>query len=152
MIWKFDDLRKDLIISNVIRTMDAILKKNLDGISVPLWTYRVVPTSCHSGFLERIQHAETLETIRASDYPTPMNYLADFNEGSGEGLEKALQRFHYSTAAWAVVAYLLGLGDRHLHNLMLSHSGVLFHIDYGFILGKDPKFYAPLIRLSEVGR
>jgi len=40
------------------------------------------------------------------------------------------------------------VGDRHLENIMVSNSGLLFHIDYGFILGFDPKVLAPEMRLT----
>ena len=44
--------------------------------------------------------------------------------------------------------YLLGVGDRHLDNIMIHQNGSLFHIDYSYILGHDPKLKDATIRIS----
>ncbi|KAH3758034.1 Phosphatidylinositol 3-kinase VPS34 [Pelomyxa schiedti] len=76
-------------------------------------------------------------------------------EGNGD-IHKWLQQSHPdSTAPYGIAPYvidnfvkscvtvlshILGIGDRHLENLMLTTEGNLFHIDFGFILGNEPPF------------
>ena len=54
-----------------------------------------------------------------------------------------------SCAGYCVITYLLGVGDRHLDNLLLTKSGCLFHVDFGYILGRDPKPLPPPMKLSK---
>lgn len=53
-----------------------------------------------------------------------------------------------SCAGYCVITYLLGVGDRHLDNLLLHPNGHFLHCDYSFILGQDPKTYLPM-RITE---
>ena len=48
-----------------------------------------------------------------------------------------------------MITYLLSVGDRHLDNLLLTEWGHLIHIDFGYILGRDPKIFPPPMRLSK---
>ncbi len=62
--------------------------------------------------------------------------------------KSVMETYVKSCAGYCVVTYILGVGDRHLDNLLLHPTGHFFHCDYSFILGHDPKKYLPL-RITE---
>ena len=42
-----------------------------------------------------------------------------------------------------------GLGDRHLENIMVTQQGLLAHVDFGYVLGDDPKHVSSPMRITE---
>lgn len=46
------------------------------------------------------------------------------------------------------LCFLFGI-VRHLDNLLLRDDGSLFHVDFGFILGRDPKPFPPPMKLCK---
>ncbi len=107
-----------------------------------LATYRVVPTSNNSGFIEIIQNACTLSEVL--ERGTISNYL--YRNNQDKKMSEIGSNYSASLAFWTVVTFLLGVGDRHMENIMIRQDGILFHIDYGFVFGVDST--ASFVRLD----
>jgi hypothetical protein len=143
VLCKTQEVRSDLVVLTAIKYMDALLKA--DGLDLGIVTYEVMPTGPSSGCIAMVE-AETVDEIQQRG--SLLNYLLERNPDAKVAEVRA--RFVRSTAAYCVITYLLGIGDRHLENIMMTRDGRLFHVDFGFLLGDDPKPYAaPAMRLSE---
>ncbi len=144
ILYKNEDVRKDQIVMNLIKLVDQILKKE-ENLDLNIVTYGVRPVTSKSGLIEIVPNCETMYDIRKKF--TIFNYIIENNKEST--IEIIKQRFMKSCAAYCVITYLLGIGDRHLENIMITQSGVLFHIDYSYILGYEAKpITAPRMRIT----
>ena len=144
LLYKTEDVRKDYTVLSIIRCMNNILKDN--GLDMEILTYDVLPISQNSGLIEIVQNAQTINSIKNKYNRTILNYILEKNPN--ETVNTLKQRFIKSTASYCIISYLLGIGDRHLDNIMITDDGRLFHIDYSYILGDDCKPLTPKIRLT----
>jgi phosphatidylinositol 3-kinase len=148
-----DDLRQDQLVIQIIALMDRLLlKENLD---LKLTPYRILATSTLAGAVQFIPSTPVSTILSTNKYKgSILGYLKYNNPASTSapsilGVRKeAMDNYVKSVAGYCVVTYLLGVGDRHLDNLLITPDGHFLHIDYGYILGRDPKPMAPLMKLS----
>lgn len=147
LLYKNEDLRKDKIIMNLIKLANLILKRE-ENLDLGLITYEICPTTANTGFLEMVPKSKTLYDIKERLNLSINNYIDSYNDSIS--VQSLRTRFVRSCAGYCVITYLLGIGDRHLDNIMITEDGYIFHIDYGFILGADPKpMTKPKMRLTD---
>lgn len=146
-LYKREDLRTDMVVMSIIRIMHEILKDSMD-IDLHVVTYNIQPIDKDSGFIGAVNNCETLYTIEETMKITLSNYIKKHNPNTPA--KELTARFIRSCAFYSVITFLLGIGDRHLDNIMLTERGEIFHIDFGFILGKDPRpMKSPYMRITE---
>mmetsp|Transcript_5538 Transcript_5538/g.8474 ORF Transcript_5538/g.8474 Transcript_5538/m.8474 type:complete len:427 (-) Transcript_5538:26-1306(-) len=139
-----DDLRQDALTLQMIRLMDRLWKQqNLD---LRLKPYGCVATGDEIGMIEVVLNSDTTANINARaggakallNKDTLANWLKDIHP-SKEQYAKAQENFKLSAAGYCVATYVLGIGDRHNDNIMMTREGHLFHIDFGHFLGNYKK-------------
>jgi len=139
-----DDLRQDILTLQMIYLIDKIwLENNLDFKMSP---YRVLGTGDQQGYLEFVSRSKTLadlqrmKTFGAFKDEVITEYFHNLTSKQEKGkLTTIHDNFLHSTAGYCVATYILGIGDRHPDNIMVSMDGFLFHIDFGHFLGHKKK-------------
>lgn len=144
-----DDLRQDQLVMMMIQLLDGLLKR--ETLDLCLMPYSIIATSPSSGLMEFVDGSIPISQILAQHNNSIMNFFQSTSPQSGAKYDVkpgVLSTYIRSCAGYCVITYLLGVGDRHLDNILLQASGNFFHIDFGFIFGRDPKPLPPAFRLT----
>jgi len=139
-----DDIRQDALTLQLMRIMDSFWKKQ--NMDFRMQLYQCVSTGNMVGMLECVLDSATTEEISNEmggfsairDDKTISEWLKKYNTTEEERKE-AIANFAFSCAAYCVATYIIGVGDRHSDNIMVSHKGHFFHIDFGHFLGNVKK-------------
>ncbi|KAG0299039.1 Phosphatidylinositol (PI) 3-kinase [Linnemannia gamsii] len=142
-----DDLRQDQLVIQLITLMDDLLRK--ENLDLKLLPYKVLATGADHGMVQFVQSMSLANVLNENNGSLLMywrKYHLDERSVETFGVRpEVMDNYVKSCAGYSVIMYLLGVGDRHLDNLLMSPNGNIFHVDFGFILGRDPKpFPAPM--------
>lgn len=131
--------------------MDEILKDiSRDFKFTP---YKVQAFSANDGIMQCVTNSACIQDALKKADGNMGKYLESLADSDPDKLVELQENYLLSNAGYAVATYLLAIGDRHLENLMIKNdNGCMWHLDFGFILGKHPnklKSYVPPIRLNK---
>lgn len=142
VVFKYgDDMRQDQLIIELFEVMDNIFQNA--SMNLHITTYKVLAFSKEFGCCQFITDSTAIMNL-ITEKRTIRQYL---RENNGD-LDKQIEIFTKSLAAYSVMTYVLSIGDRHDNNILVVKDGRLLHIDYGFILGDVTKPFTPRIKLS----
>ncbi|XP_069833662.1 phosphatidylinositol 4,5-bisphosphate 3-kinase catalytic subunit gamma isoform isoform X2 [Dendropsophus ebraccatus] len=141
-----DDLRQDMLILQILRIMESIWEG--ESLDLCLLPYGCISTGNKIGMIEIVKDATTIAQIQQSTVGNTgafkdevlSQWLKEKCSPLEDKLNAAVERFVYSCAGYCVATFVLGIGDRHNDNIMVTETGNLFHIDFGHILGNYKSF------------
>lgn len=143
IMFKRDNVTHDHNVSNLIHIIDMILSATINGSADDksmelsrLPNYTVMPIAKNIGMIEYLD-AETLSSVIKT--AGIGQYLIDHNSGdNGLTVRQLKANYEYSLVGYTLIAWFLGVGDRHLKNILLTKYGELIHIDFAYMLGDQP--------------
>lgn len=141
MIKSNDDLRQEVFVMQMIHYYKSVFAK----ASLPIWlkTYRILSTSKDTGMIEFLKDATSIDGLKKSEgFPSEGGlrkyFESIYGHPDGQSFKSAQRNFMLSLVGYSLVAYLLGLKDRHNGNIMIDVRGRLIFIDFGFAMGMAP--------------
>ncbi|XP_077449409.1 phosphatidylinositol 4,5-bisphosphate 3-kinase catalytic subunit gamma isoform isoform X1 [Stigmatopora argus] len=140
-----DDLRQDMLILQILLIMQSIWET--ESLDLCLLPYGCISTGNRIGMIEIVKDATTIANIQQSVVGSTGAFKDEILHQwlrdkcvSEDKFQQAVERFLYSCGGYCVATFVLGIGDRHNDNIMITESGNLFHIDFGHILGNYKSF------------
>ena len=125
-----DDLRQDQLVIMMIQLMDRLLKRAT--LDLCLKPYAILATSASTGLVEFVDGSIPISQVLANNNNSILQFLKKSapRQEAKYGIDPdVMQTYLRSCAGYCVITYLLGVGDRHLDNIMLLPSGHFFHIE-----------------------
>jgi hypothetical protein len=121
----------------------AFLRQMRSYSDFPIPVYNVCPLTPESGLVVFVEEATTLRELEAED-ETIVEYLSRHNEDLSYAAVR--ERFLKSCAYQCILSFVLGYGDRHNSNLLVTKDCRLFHIDFDHLFNNEPNVGLSFLR------
>jgi hypothetical protein len=138
-----DDVRQEELAYRLLRWFQRVFQKQ----QLKLWLhpFLILATSHSGGCLETVTNAISISELKKT-YGDNWSSLRGYFEsafpaepmGDRLTLNKAIENFIWSKAAYSVVCYVLAIRDRHNGNILIDDQGHILHVDFGFMLCGSP--------------
>ncbi|MDA7838846.1 FYVE zinc finger domain-containing protein [bacterium] len=138
LLIKGEDVRTDRLAMVIGSWIETITKQHVRY-------YDVFPLCPDSGCLVMIPGATTLYDVRKTG--SLLNFIMSHN--SNQTVSVLRENIVRSCVGACLLAFTMGLGDRHLENIMVCPDGSLTHVDFGYVLGEDPKHVYTPMRITD---
>ncbi|XP_071945035.1 phosphatidylinositol 4,5-bisphosphate 3-kinase catalytic subunit alpha isoform-like isoform X1 [Antedon mediterranea] len=140
-----DDLKQDMLTLQMLLIMHGIWQR--EGLDLKLIPYSCLSTGNMTGMIEIVRNSKTIYDIQ---HKSGLMGTLQLKSGvlhqwikvrNKDQYDDAIDRFTRSCAGYCVATFILGIGDRHNDNIMVTENGQIFHIDFGHFLGHIKKKY-----------
>ena len=155
-------IKKESVWKDYLVQCLAIIFSRLLGMK-PL-TYGILPITDNLGIIEIVPNAKTLNDVyHETEFGGSIarwllhangkeEILTNKNDNQNQSynvehfqpcnVEETVNhrkiRYEDNLAFYTLLSYLIGIGDRHLGNIMITENGEFFHIDYSYLFGNNP--------------
>ena len=133
-----DDLRHDELMMMMGKLFNEIWEAK--NIKARLQLYHVVSLGDCKGMIEVVPNCCSLGKVQDNSV---INAFAKspittwLKQNKSQSWEQVTETFAQTLAGACVFEYIMGIGDRHADNFLISTDGSIFHIDFGMIFGHD---------------
>ena len=112
--------------------------------------YEIVKTVLGNDYNKKIEN-ETQRQKRIEVYtditsfvPPILHHFFEEQRSSAHDWLQMRNRFVQSNAVWDIASFIIGLGDRHLDNILICESnGEVFHVDFGVLFERGRRLPVP---------
>ena len=123
----------EFFIMRTIVYLDSLLMEN--NLNLLISTYDIIPLHHDYGFVEMIPDSVTLFYIKNIKKMTIQNYILEQNKIDYHEFKNNITS---SLAGYCILQYFVGVGDRHNENILITSKACIFHVDFEYILGREP--------------